>query len=58
MQQQECQNQKNKFLLCVNCINCKKTGNKVFCKEGYFKNKNEKDIKTFTPYDFNCIKFE
>lgn len=57
MQQQECQNQKNKFFLCINCMNCKKLNNRIYCKKGHFKNKSEKDIKTFTPYDFNCTEF-
>ena len=46
------------YKLCRNCYNCKRTKGKVHCKEGFFKDKNEKDIKTLIPEEFECFYFE
>ena len=46
-----------KYRLCRKCYNCKKKDEKVYCKEGYFKDKSEKDIKTLIPEDFECVDY-
>ena len=48
----------NKPLLCINCYNCKIKSKKVYCKEGYFKETNIKKISLYTPFDFDCYKWE
>ena len=48
----------NRIFLCVDCYNCKIKNSKVYCKEGYFKELNIKDISLFTPFEFDCCEFE
>lgn len=44
-----------KYKLCKNCHNCKLKKGKVYCKEGFFEDKTEDDIKTLIPEDFECF---
>ena len=56
MQQKECQNKE--YFLCINCYNCKTKNKKVYCKEEYFSEDNIKKISLYTPFDFDCFKWE
>lgn len=48
-----------KLILCINCINCKKKKNgKISCLIGYFDEDDIKNVKTYTPFDFECIDYE
>ena len=49
---------KNEYFLCINCYNCKVKKKKIYCKEGYFKETNIKKVSLFTPFDFDCYKYE
>ncbi len=46
------------FKTCFNCKKCKTKNDKIYCKEGKFKNVSEDDIRFYTPYDFDCEKWE
>lgn len=55
MLRNECQ---SKFLLCKNCINCKRKNGKIFCKEGNFYDINQRELEILTPFDFECVEFK
>lgn len=45
--------------LCINCLYCKKRKDgKIRCSEGFFDDFAEKDVRYFTPYDFDCHEYE
>jgi len=46
------------YPMCINCYNCKIKNEEVYCKEGYFKKINIKKILLYTPFDFDCYKWE
>lgn len=46
---------KRKYRLCKNCHNCKCKNGKIYCKEGFFQDKNDKDIQTYIPEIFECF---
>lgn len=46
-----------KIRLCINCFNCKKKRDDVYCKLGAWKEKYTETI-LHTPYDFNCNKWD
>ena len=46
-------------ILCINCYNCKKLNDLIFCKNGYFSEKiHENDNLILTPFDFDCYQFD
>jgi len=47
-----------KYRLCRNCYNCKRKNNKIRCTEGYFDNKDERQIQTLIPEEFECFEYE
>ena len=54
----ECQELKNKLLLCVNCHHCKTRKGKVYCIKGYFEDMDKNKPIIYTPLDFECYFFE
>ena len=49
---------KTRIFLCIDCYNCKIKNKKIYCKERYFKETNIKKVSLFTPFDFDCYKWE
>lgn len=49
----------NNHELCIKCLYCKccKDG-KVKCSEGYFSDYLLKDVRLFTPCEFDCYNYE
>jgi len=48
---------KTNHFLCIECVNCKTKNGYVYCKEGYFKEKNKKSL-VYMPIDFDCYEWE
>lgn len=46
-----------KSYLCINCFHCKIKNDKVYCSNGYFKNRSMKEVKTFVPFNLNCLEY-
>ena len=40
--------------LCIDCFNCKKKNNKIYCKLGVWEEISNGKSILHTPYDFNC----
>ena len=58
MVQNTCLNfNENKYFLCIECINCKTKNGLIYCKKGYFIEKNKKSL-TYMPTDFDCYEWE
>jgi hypothetical protein len=47
-----------KVVLCTSCFNCKRKGNKVYCKLGVWKETDNGRTILHTPYDFNCTRWD
>jgi len=48
---------KHKYKLCKNCLNCKRKKDVINCVEGYFDNKDERQVQTLIPEEFECYSY-
>jgi hypothetical protein len=44
--------------LCLDCFNCKKKNNQIYCKLGVWKEVDNGKSILHTPFDFGCNKWE
>lgn len=47
-----------KIKLCTSCFNCKRKGRKIYCKLGVWEELDDESTILYTPYDFECPKWE
>ena len=48
----------NNYILCINCLNCKKKDEKIRCSRDYFSDIPYKKVILLTPDSFDCWEYE